>query len=280
MQYIEFQIILENKEDFLYDILSDQLSSIGFESFVQQNDSLYAYVPKDSFDEQLFDDLINRFSYSSVDSCKKSIIQSRNWNEEWEKHYFKPIVIGDECVIHSSFHANVPSAKYDIVIDPKMAFGTGHHETTGLVVEQILKSEMENLKVLDMGCGTAILAILAMMKGAKSTVAVDIDTWCVENSLENIALNKVEGVEVLLGGAEQIKGRKFDLILANINRNILLRDMREYAQCLDAGGMLYMSGFYVEDIPLIQEEALKQRLDFQYFKEKNNWVVVKTVKAG
>jgi len=160
-----------------------------------------------------------------------------------------------------------------------MAFGTGHHETTSLVIGQLLLMDLEGKTLLDMGCGTAVLAILAAMRGAKDIVAIDIDTWCTENSVENIAINNISGIDVRLGGAELLAGLHFDIVLANINRNILLADMEQYVACLSSGGELYMSGFYKEDIPLIEAEANRLGLQLVDFKEKNNWVVVKTVKG-
>jgi len=159
-----------------------------------------------------------------------------------------------------------------------MAFGTGHHETTSLVIGRILQMELQGKSLLDMGCGTAVLAILASMRGARDIVAIDIDTWCTENSIENLQMNHIEGVEVLLGGAELLAGKYFDIILANINRNILLADMERYADCLSTGGELYMSGFYVQDIPLIEAEANRNGLTLIDYHEKNNWVAVKTIK--
>jgi ribosomal protein L11 methyltransferase len=159
-----------------------------------------------------------------------------------------------------------------------MSFGTGHHETTSLVIGELLKMDLEGKKVLDMGCGTSVLAILAAMRGATDLLAIDIDSWCVENSVENIALNKISGIDVKQGGAELLANEHFDIILANINRNILLDDMEYYAACLKTNGQLYMSGFYSEDIPLIEAEANKNGLNLISSKLKNNWAVVKTVK--
>ncbi|KAB2826999.1 MAG: 50S ribosomal protein L11 methyltransferase, partial [Paludibacter sp.] len=201
-----------------------------------------------------------------------------NWNEEWEKHYFEPIVIGDKCVIHSSFHTDVPQAEYDIVIDPKMSFGTGHHETTSLMIEEILSVDLNGKLVLDMGCGTAVLAILAAKRGAKPVIAIDIDPWCTENSAENIQTNGVNWIQIELGGAEKLKTVKADVIFANINRNILLEDMKQYSASLNEGGVLYMSGFYTADIPVLEEEMNHNGLKLISSREKNNWAVVTTIK--
>lgn len=278
MNYIEVHFFIEPYEEYISDVLAQELGEIGFESFVPTEESLDAYISESLFDESKLKTLLTEFPFEASIEYKVTQIESKNWNEEWEKNFFEPIVIGNDCVIHSSFHKNVPQAKYDIVIDPKMAFGTGHHETTSLVIGRLLEMELEGKTLLDMGCGTAVLAILAAMRGAKDIVAIDIDTWCTENSIENIAMNNIEGVDVQLGGAELLAGLHFDIILANINRNILLADMEQYAACLSTGGELYMSGFYKEDIPLIEAEANRNGLKLIDYREKNNWVAVKTVK--
>ena len=279
MNYFEINFFIVPFEEYISDVLASELGEIGFDSFVTTEVGLDAYALEKSFDEAKLKNLLSDFPFETTIDYKVTKIESKNWNEEWEKHYFEPIVIGNECVIHSSFHKNVPEAKYDIVIDPKMAFGTGHHETTSLVIGRLLQMDVMGKSLLDMGCGTAVLAILAAMKGAKDIVAIDIDTWCTENSIENIDKNNVQGINVQLGGAELLKGLHFDLILANINRNILLADMEQYADCLTTGGELYMSGFYTQDIPLIEAEANRNRLILIDYHEKNNWVAVKTVKS-
>jgi len=277
MNYFEINFVIEPFEEYISDVLASELGEIGFDSFVPTEQGLDAYALETAFDETKLKSLLADFPFEASIEYKVTQIESKNWNEEWEKHYFEPIVIGNECVIHSSFHKNVPKAKYDIVIDPKMAFGTGHHETTSLMIGRLLQMNLTGKTLLDMGCGTSVLAILAAMRGAKDIVAIDIDTWCTENSIENIAVNNIAGIKVLLGGAELLAGLHFDIILANINRNILLADMEQYAACLSTGGELYMSGFYVHDIPLIEAEASRNGLKLVDYQEKNNWAVVKTV---
>ena len=278
MDFIQVTFTIEPYEEYIADVLASELGEIGFDSFVPTSNGMDAFVPAAKFNDNLLKDLLADFVFEATIDYKVTQIETKNWNEEWEKHYFEPIVIGNECVIHSSFHKNIPNAKYDIVIDPKMAFGTGHHETTSLVIGELLTMDLEGKTLLDMGCGTAVLAILAAMRGAGDMVAIDIDKWCTDNSLENIELNHVSGIDVQLGGAELLDGLHFDIVLANINRNILLADMEKYAACLSVGGELYMSGFYKEDIPLIEAEANRNGLKLISFKEKNNWAVVKTVK--
>ncbi len=184
-------------------------------------------------------------------------------------------------MIHSTFHQDIPKAEYDIVINPQMAFGTGHHETTSLIIEELLDSELKDKSLLDMGCGTSILAILARMRGARPCTAIDIDEWCVRNSIENIELNHVDDIAVSQGDASSLTGKgPFDVIIANINRNILLNDMKQYVASMHTDSELYMSGFYVDDITAIREEAEKNGLTFVHYKEKNRWAEVKFVYKG
>ena len=210
MNFIQVDFSFEAFEEFMADILAAELAEIGFDSFVPCENGMQAFIPETKFDENNLKDAINNYPLEVAISYEIVTVAPKNWNEEWEKHYFEPIVIGEECVIHSSFHKDIPVAKYDIIIDPKMSFGTGHHETTSLVIGEILKMNLTNKKVLDMGCGTAVLAILAAMRGASELLAIDIDSWCTENSLENIALNKVSGIEVKHGVYVGVQGPTFE----------------------------------------------------------------------
>lgn len=278
MNFIQVDFSIEPFEEYIADVLAAELGEIGFDTFIPVENGLQAFIASDKFSSDTLSQLISDFVFDASISYNVTEIESKNWNEEWEKHYFEPIIIDNRCVIHSSFHKDIPQLEFDITIDPKMSFGTGHHETTSLVIGELLNMNLSNKKVLDMGCGTSVLAILAAMKGATDLLAIDIDEWCTENSAENIALNNVSGIKILQGGAELLNNLQFDIILANINRNILLTDMERYADCLTTGGELYMSGFYSEDIPLIEAEANRNGLELTHFKLKNNWAVVKTVK--
>ena len=275
MDYLEFLFFYNVENSFIGDLLAAELAEIGFESFLEDERGLKAYIPVEKWDEKRLKETLDSFPFASGITCFQTYVKGQNWNEEWEKNYFQPIVIGGDCVIHSTFHKDIPDAKYDIVIDPKMSFGTGHHETTSLMIEEILKANPEGKSLLDMGCGTAVLAILAAKKGANPVLAIDIEEWAYNNSQENIVLNGEPQIEVQKGGAELLQNRFFDVILANINRNILLEDMHKYAACMKPGSELYMSGFYREDIPAIDEEARKHGLKQLSVNEKNRWVAVR-----
>ena len=274
MNYIEFQIDLQPFEEYIADLLASYLAEIGFESFEATETGILAFVAESNFDKNLFEELIRNFPYAEKINIHENLIKQVNWNEEWEKNYFEPIIIGNECVIHSTFHKDIPECKYQIIIDPKMSFGTGHHETTSLMIQQILKMELTGKSVLDMGCGTAVLAILAAKRGASLITAIDIDPWCVENSIENIEKNQCNHINVSLGTAENLGTQHFDVILANINRNILLNDIPVYASVLKPGGALLLSGFYTEDIPSIQGKLNENGIRMTEYQQKNNWVTI------
>lgn len=279
MKYFEFIFHTDPCTETVNDVLAAVLGDAGFESFIANENGLTAYIQQTLCNESAIEEAIKNFPVPDTRiSYTFTEAEDKNWNEEWEKNFFRPIVIGDRCVIHSTFHEDIPKAAYDIVINPQMAFGTGHHETTSLIIGELLDSELKGKSVLDMGCGTSILAILARMRGAQCCTAIDIDEWCVRNSLENIELNKMDRIDVSQGDASSLTGKgPFDVIIANINRNILLNDIKHYTACMRSGSELYMSGFYVEDIPLIRKEAEKHGLSFVHHKEKNRWAAVKFV---
>jgi ribosomal protein L11 methyltransferase len=280
MKYIKISVDISEMPEFKADILTYELGEIGFSTFETENDTLIAYAKQTDFSAESLKQMAEDNDLSSDDYSVEEV-EDKDWNEEWEKNYFQPIVVDggeSKCVIHSSFHTDVPEAEYDIVINPKMSFGTGHHETTSSMLRWILSDSMQGKKVLDMGCGTAVLGILAKMRGAEYVMGVDIDEWCKENATESAAINNID-MEIKLGDASILpKENTFDVILANINRNILLADMDKYVACLNNGGNLYMSGFYTEDIPVIKEKAESLGLKYEDFKEKNNWVAVKFLK--
>ena len=270
--YLEFQFEIHPPVP-ASEILIAELGSLGFESFVENEDGVTAYILKEEFNENMLTEVRILDSDEFKISYSSSEIQQVNWNEEWEKN-FQPIVVDDICSVRAPFHPK-PETEFDIVIEPKMSFGTGHHATTHMMIQFILKNEWKGKSVLDMGCGTGVLAILSSQKGANPVEAIDIDNWCYLNSLENIERNNVPEISVKEGGAELLGEKKYDVIIANINRNILLNDMQKYVSVLQPDGDLYLSGFYKEDIPIIQEACEKLGLKFQENLEKDKWVAVK-----
>lgn len=283
MNYYEltFTYVSPIEASILNDVLAAELGEIGFESFTENENGLQGYISDTIYNVEVLKEKLASFPLENVEiRYTESLVESKDWNEEWEKNYFKPIRIDKDCIIRASFHEDEPGYAYTIIIDPKMAFGTGNHETTYLMISEMLKLDLNGKELLDMGCGTAVLAILARMKGAARVVAIDIDQWAYDNALENIRLNHTDEIQVALGGAEQIPATgQFDLVFANINRNILLADIRHYNACMKPGALLYMSGFYVQDIPAIEEECNRNGLTLLSHTEKNNWVAVKVQKA-
>lgn len=262
------------------DVLAAELGEIGFESFTENENGLQGYISDSIYNVKALQDKLAEFPLDSVEiHYAEQQIESKDWNEEWEKNYFKPIRIENECIIRASFHEDEPGYTYTIIIDPKMAFGTGNHETTFLMISEMLKLDLKGKELLDMGCGTAVLAILARMKGASRVVGIDIDEWAYNNAIENIRLNNTNDIQIALGGAEKIDSAgQFDIVFANINRNILLNDIKQYAACMKPEALLYMSGFYTEDIPFIEEECRCNQLTLLSHTVKNNWVAVKVKK--
>lgn len=275
---MEVKFVCSPNEEAVRDVLAALAAEIGFESFVDSDAGTTAYIPVKAFDKEALDGLITEFPLAAEIGYSFAEIEGQDWNEEWEKNYFRPLVIDGRCIVQSSFHGVPKTYEYNITIDPKMAFGTGHHQTTELMIRSILEEDVAGKPVLDMGCGTAILAILASMRGADPILAIDIDEWACDNARENLVLNNVANVLVKAGGAELLGAESFDVILANINRNILLNDIWHYAGVLREGGALLMSGFYTEDVPAIEAECEKHGLRLQSQKEKDNWALVKVVK--
>ncbi|NMH26948.1 50S ribosomal protein L11 methyltransferase [Flavobacterium silvaticum] len=257
------------------EILVAELGEKPFESFVDTETGVIAYIKQQDWSEDVLSDIQILESAEFEISHTIEEIEQVNWNEEWEKH-FEPIDVDGLCHVRAPFHE--PSgANYEIVIEPKMSFGTGHHETTHMMIQHLLETDVTGLKTIDMGCGTAILAILAEMKGAKPIDAIDIDNWCYLNSIENAERNKCKHISVYEGDATLLSDKQYDLFIANINRNILLADMQVYRNCMKPGGMLLLSGFYTEDVEAIDECCTK--LGYRLIKKhvRNNWTALKYV---
>ena len=257
------------------EILIAELGLVGFESFVESESGVTAYIQ----DSEWHDDILSDVHILSSDEFSISYsterIEQVNWNAEWENN-FDPILVDDRCMVRAPFHEKL-NVEFDIIIEPKMSFGTGHHETTHMMIQHILQNDFNEKSVLDMGSGTGVLAILSEMKGAKHVEAIDIDKWCYENAVENAERNNCHNIEIFQGDAELLKGKSFDIIIANINRNILLNDIPTYASCLNNNSELYLSGFYVDDIPIIEKKCNAHMLKLVKKLERNNWVALKFI---
>ena len=275
MDYIELKCQIQPFTEEIAEIVIAKLGELEYESFTQSEDAVEAYIQAPLFDMDAVKQLrLNHLPNAPFTlSYSHKTIESQDWNAVWESN-FSPVIISDQVVIRASFHTDTPKVPYDIVIDPKMSFGTGHHSTTSLMIQSILDLNLEGKSVLDMGCGTSLLAILASKRNAAKVDAIDIDEWPYTNSLENIKNNKVDNVSVFLGDAALLKGKNYDVVLANINRNILLNDMKHYVACLPQNGELIMSGFYTEDLKYIKDEAEKNNLQYVSHKVDLNWLAV------
>ena len=312
MEYTEVTFRLTPCSETATDVLAALAGDIGFESFVPTPDGVQGYVPTAQYDEEALRLVLATFPMDGVGvTFEAQPMEDKDWNAEWERNYFQPIVVaGGRAVVHSTFHTDYPKADYDIVINPQMAFGTGHHQTTRLVMSYILDADFVDKDVLDMGCGTGILAILACMRGARHADAIDIDPWCVDNTRDNIALQHddspacglvdppacglvdsltsklvdsltrrlVDQITVLCGDASLLADRgPYDIILANINRNILLADMPCYVARLRPGGHLFISGFYLADLPLLREKAESLGLRYLSHRTDSDWTAAEFV---
>ena len=280
MKYFEVTLTASPCNVTVTDVLAACLGEIGFESFVECDGGIQAYIQQTLFDEGALRQTLVDFPLPGVDlSYSIDEPEDKDWNAEWERNSFKPVLIAGRCVIHSTYHNDYPKAEYDIVINPQMAFGTGHHDTTASIICELLEADLRGKTVLDMGCGTSILGILASKRGAKHVTAIDIDDWCVNNSRDNIALNGISNISVELGDASLLAGREaFDVVIANINRNILLADMPAYVSVMRDGGEIFLSGFYVEDIAALRAKGESLGLTFSHFRDRNRWAAVKMVK--
>lgn len=276
MKYIEFSIDpqseFKDQADIYKDILTADLAEIGFESFVEENKIFKAYALDENFEKSTLN-----FDYLEGKFYEVKPVIEQNWNEEWEKNY-PAIIVEDRCIIRADFHEKPEGIEYDLLIVPKMSFGTGHHETTYLMTSFLMDEDVTKKSVLDMGCGTAVLAILAHKKEAKYVEAIDIDEWAYENTIENCKLNKAEDIVCKLGDASLLGETKYDVILANINRNILLKDMPKYSNVLNSGGTIFFSGFYETDVSKIEERANEVGFTLVDKKVKNHWTSLKMIK--
>ena len=261
----------------LKDMFMELLGEIGFDSFMDTDEGFEAYCQEPALDDNELNDIMQMEQFANVKLLKKELIPDQDWNATWEASY-EPVIINEFCRIRAPFHKVEGSYKYDLIIEPKMSFGTAHHETTSQIIELMLQSDFTGLNLLDMGSGTGVLAILAKKLGSATTVAIDNDEWAYRNALDNIRLNDENDIIVELGDANSLNDRQFDIILANINRNILLRDMKEYVKCLVDGGKIFFSGFYEEDLALIAKEAESLGLKYSNHVTKNNWTAAVFVK--
>lgn len=278
MNYYELLFTTIVTEDYQQDLLINALGQIGFDTFEEVEFGFKAYIPTDDFDKKVLDEVLNNYRDMFTFSYDITLIPLKNWNEVWESN-FEPIIIKDKIYVRATFHAPRPEFAYEIVIDPKMAFGTGHHQTTSMMLEMLLENDMTGKKVLDMGCGTGILAIIASKSGASEVTAIDYDPVCFESTKENSQLNKIFNVQTLNGSKEAIPDELFDVILANINRNILLDQLKRYSEVLKPDGELYMSGFYeTPDLDMIMDEARKYGIKYIIHKINNGWVAAKFIK--
>ncbi|HNW50945.1 MAG TPA: 50S ribosomal protein L11 methyltransferase [Prolixibacteraceae bacterium] len=269
MNYLKYTFTLTPDTQEFREILIATLSEVGFDSFVENETSLEAFIQE----ELSFAGLLEPVDFESLFAYLYQVenVPDQNWNEVWEKNYFKPLVVAGRCVVRAPFHTDYPAMEFEIVIEPNMAFGTGNHETTSMMMEFILESDMPGKKVLDMGCGTGILSILASKCGARSVTAIDIDKWSYEGTVENVSLNGATGIIPVLGDATVIPDEKFDLILANIHKNIIMSDLPAYFKVMDQAGAIIVSGFYEADLDDILKVAEELGLVLEQKKVKNNW---------
>jgi len=272
MEYTKIICQLSPDNEINRQVLIAEMGNLGFESFDDTDDVVNDYIPSNDFKDLLLNEVsVTENPLFSVE-FRKEIIPDQNWNEVWEKNYFKPLIVEDRCLIRAPFHNDYPEAEFEIVIEPQMAFGTGNHETTKLMIKSILENDLKGKKILDMGCGTGILGILSSMLGAEKVTGIDIDEWSYRCTIETAELNHIQNLEAKPGDASLLGDETFDIILANIQRNILLHDMEQYVKVLNPGGTLIMSGFYTRDIVAIKEKAEYLGLKDAGYLELNNWV--------
>lgn len=278
MEYLKVALSFEQIEEYQQDLLVAALADIGFDTFEEAEKGLDAFIIKSEFNQSAFDEVLQSFAEDFTAHYVIHDIEPENWNEEWEKN-FSPLIINEDCYIRATFHEHQPQYQYEIIIDPKMAFGTGHHQTTTMMMQYILETDFDAKSVLDMGAGTGILGILAAKRGAKEIIAIDNDDVCYLSAIENAALNKIDNLTSLCGSKETIPNVEFDVILANINRNILLDQIESYAAVLKPNGLIFFSGFYENpDLEMIKDHCAKFDLKYIDHKKIADWVSAKFVK--
>ena len=277
--YIEVRIDADPCTEDITDLLAAELADIGFESFVADSKGLTAYAPAKLYDKEAVKNALADFAIDCSLKVSDNFVEGRDWNAEWEKNYFRPIVIGKRVAIYSSFHTDVPEAEHRIVIDPKMAFGTGHHATTSQVIKAMLELDLRGKSVIDMGTGTGILAILAAQLGAAPVTGIEIDEFAYVNAVENVRLNGQPEIVLINGDASALAGvPPCDVFIANINRNIITGDIDRYAKALKTGGTMLLSGFYVEDIPVVAAAAARHGLRETGYTDEERWVCLRLTK--
>lgn len=272
MKYIQVSFSFDQIEEYQQDLLISELGDIGFNTFEDTTAGFAAFIEQDVYSEAELKAVLAAFDDDF--NCRYEVlaIEGQNWNEEWEKN-FEPLIISDQCYVRATFHEAQPKYPYEIVIDPKMAFGTGHHQTTTMMMEYILSADVSGKEILDMGCGTGILAILAAKRGAARLVAIDYDEVCYESTLENTALNGITSLQAICGGKEVIPKEQYDIILANINRNILLDQIPVYAGVLKTEGYIFFSGFYESpDLDMITQACATFGIHYVDHKKMGDWV--------
>jgi len=275
MEYKKVAFSFPVIQEYQKDLLIAALAEVGFDSFADTEDGFDAFIIADQFNETAFNTVLMDFGDELQYTWTLHDIAAQNWNAEWEKN-FSPLLIGDQCYVRATFHEAQPQYPYEIVIDPKMAFGTGHHQTTSMMMAYILENDMQDKVILDMGAGTGILAILAAKRGARALTAIDYDEICYQSAIENAALNGVANLHSLWGGKEVIPDGPFDLIFANINRNILLDQIARYAAVLKKGGQVFYSGFYESpDLEMITAENARYGLRYVDHKKNGDWVAAR-----
>ncbi len=273
MKYDKFTFTIINDSEENREILMAFISELPFESFNTESSKFEAFAPINSITKEELESLIELAPFSASFTCEQ--MDDINWNEEWEKKYFKPLIIGNTCLVRAPFHADYPNAEYEIIINPNMSFGTGNHETTSLMIEYINETKLHGKSVLDMGCGTGILSIYASKKDASYIRAIDIDKWAYDSVKENCVLNSISNINCSIGDASLLSNEEtYDVILANIHKNIIIADLPKYVSSLKQDGLIILSGFYKDDISDVSAIANSLKLQLVCTKERNNWVAV------